>query len=122
MASVEIAIDQLEVGDVPAISVKTGKPCANPVGMRLRYVRAVLPVEPGRARLHRTFVWIGWPLFVLEVIGVFVYPLLTFLGLAFYVVLVLVDRVLWVGAKPGTKKGMLTLTRVHPAFADAVNR
>jgi hypothetical protein len=122
MASVEVDIERLQVGDVPAISVKTGKPCANPVGMRLRYVRAVLPIEPGRARLHRALVWAGWPLLVVEVVALFVFPVVTFVGLVLYVLLFVVDQALWVGSKPGAKKGTLLLTRVHPEFAAAVNR
>ncbi len=122
MASVDVEIERLEIGDVPAISVKTGKPCANPVGMRLRYVRAVLPIEPGRARLHRGLVLAAWPLIVLEIIGLVLFLPLMLIALVAYVLLVVVDRALWIGSKPGERKGTLRLTRVHPVFADAVNR
>ena len=122
MASVDVEIDRLQIGDVPAISVKTGKPCANPVGMRLRYVRAVLPIEPGRARLHRAFVLAAWPLIVLEIVGLVLFLPLMLVGLLVYVSLVVIDHALWIGSKPGEQKGTLRLTRVHPAFADAVNR
>jgi hypothetical protein len=120
MASVEIPLEHLQIGDVPAISVKTGRPCANPVAMRFHYIRAVLPIEPERARLHRAFVWAGWPLLAIELIFLFVQPIVTGIGLLLYVLLYVLDQALWIGAKAGTEKGMVLLTRVHPAFAAAV--
>jgi hypothetical protein len=42
--------------------------------------------------------------------------------MALYVVLVASGQAMWFGAKPGTRQGTLTLTRVHSAFANAVNR
>ena len=65
MASVRVRIDDLERGDLPALSVKTGAACANPVAIVLRpeqrpwsprgpKIPAIVPLEAARARTRRS--------------------------------------------------------------------
>src|SRR5262249_27869367 len=126
MSAVEIGVDALERGDVPALSVKTGRPCANPVGVRLRVglrrVYAVLPVEAGRAQLRRALGWASYALLFATIISVFVaWPLALVLGVL-YVADVAVGELLWIGAREGADRDTIRLVRVHPAFAAAVSR
>jgi hypothetical protein len=122
MARVELRVDDLERGDVPAVSVKTGRPCANPVGLRLRHRRVVLPLEPGRARLHRVLLLAAWPTLVVVIVALFIAPDIAAIAVALYAVLVLVGELLWVGARAGSSTETMVLTRVHQAFVDAVSR
>ena len=81
MTRVRVAIDDLERGDLPALSVKTGRPCANPVAVVLRpgprpwspsgpKVTAILPLEPQRVRARRWFTRASWALLVIAAAGV----------------------------------------------------
>src|SRR6476659_736989 len=75
MARVRVRIDDLERGDLPALSVKTGKACANPVAIVLRpeqrpwspsgrKIAVVVPLEPARARTRRRLTRISWAFLV----------------------------------------------------------
>ena len=126
MSSVELSVDALERGDVPALSVKTGKPCANPVGVRLRVglrrVYAVLPVEAGRAKLRRFLGWFSYALLFAAIISVFIaWPLALVLAVL-YLVDVAAGEFFWIGGREGTDRDTIRLVRVHPAFAAAVTR
>ena len=126
MSTVEMAIDALERGDVPALSFKTGKPCANPVGVRLRVglrrVYAVLPVEPGRARLRRILGWIAYAFLVAAIVFLFVAWPVSVLLAALYLVDVAIGELVWIGAREGPDTNTVRLVRVHPDFAAAVSR
>ena len=122
MARVTVAIDDLETGNVPAISVKTGRRCENAAGFRLRYVRAVLPIEASRVRTRRLLLLATWPVLAVGVAGALLSFWITVAAAIVYGALVAIGDVLWVGARPGTERGTLVLTRVHPVFAEAVSR
>lgn len=140
MARVRVRIDDLERGDLPAVSVKTGRSCANPVAVVLRpeqrpwsprgpKVSAILPLEPARARARRILTRISWVVLVVAaaalaaaVTGVgSAVLLLGAVAIVVYVVLMIVGDLRWVGAKPSTRAGEVVMTRVHPTFARAVD-
>jgi len=126
VTAVEIAVDALERGDVPALSVKTGRPCANPVGVRLRVglrrVYAVLPVEPGRARLRRVLGFASYGLLAAAIVCAFVaWPLAVALVIV-YGVDAAAGELIWIGARDGASRDSIRLTRVHRDFAAAVSR
>ncbi len=120
-----MAVDALERGDVPALSVKTGKPCANPVGVRLRVglrrVYVVLPVEAGRARVRRILGWVSYTLLVAAIVFVFFAWPVSVALIVLYGVDVLAGELLWVGAREGSDTDTIRLVRVHPAFAAAAS-
>jgi hypothetical protein len=137
---VRVAIDDLERGDLPALSVKTGRPCANPVAVVLRpkprpwspsapNVASILPIEPERARARRLFTRVGWALLVIAVAGLVatftgagaVGSIAAIVGVLGYAATVGVGEWRWVGARPGARTGELVLTRVHREFACAVD-
>ena len=140
MAQVRVRIDDVERGDLPALSVKTGRACANPVAVVLRpeasalsplgpKISAILPLEPQRARARRLLIRLTWVVLVaglaalaaaLTGVGSAVL-LLAAIAFAVYVVLMIVGDRRWVGAKPSDSDGEVVLTRVHPAFARAVD-
>ena len=140
MARVRIRVDDLERGDVPALSVKTGAPCANPVVLVLRpeqtplsplgrKVSAVVPLESSRALARRRLTRVSWVVLVAAA-AAFVAALtgagsavllLAAAALVAYGVLVVVGEMRWIGAKPSTTKDEIVLTRVHGAFARAVD-
>ena len=126
MSSVEISVDALERGDVPALSVKTGLPCANPVGVRLRVglrrVYAVLPVEASRARLRRVLGWTAYALLAAAILFLFVAWPVSVVLVVLYGVDVVAGEALWIGAREGPESDTIRLVRVHPAFAAAVSR
>jgi len=136
---VQVTIDDLERGDVPALSVKTGRPCANPMVIMLRPEQrpwspagpkyaAVLPIEPERVRARRWFTRVSWALLVLAAAGLVagltgagaVASIAVIVGVLGYAATVLIGEMRWVGARPGERAGDLVLTRVHPDFARAV--
>jgi hypothetical protein len=140
MASVVLRVDDLERGDVPAVSVKTGRPCANPVAIPLRpggrpwapgrgaRVIAVLPVEPARVRERRwlqraNLVVLAAALGALAAAalgGAGVIALIVAATLAVvYGVVVLVGDARWVSAAEAPEPGTITVRRVHDAFARA---
>jgi hypothetical protein len=140
MTRVRVLIDDLERGDLPALSVKTGAACANPVSIVLRpeqrpwspvgpKIASVLPLEPARVRSRRVLTRVTWILLVAcaaalvaSITGagsaVFLLAAVAFLA---YIVLVAVGEMRWVGSKPSDTPGEIVLTRVHRAFARAVD-
>jgi hypothetical protein len=139
MARVRARIDDLERGDLPALSVKTGKACAHPVAVVLRPEQkpwspfgpkfaVVVPLEPARARARRLLTRITWVLLVMAAAALVAAAtgagsavfLLAGGALVAYVVLVLIGELRWIGSRPSENDGELELTRVHRAFARAV--
>jgi hypothetical protein len=140
VARVRVRIDDLERGDLPALSVKTGRSCANPVAVVLRpeqrpwsplgpKVAAIVPLETTRARARRVLTRISWVVLVIAAaalaaavtgVGSAVH-LLAVVAIVAYVALTIVGDARWVGAKPSAHEGEVVLTRVHPTFARAVD-
>jgi hypothetical protein len=140
MARVRVRIDDLERGDLPAMSVKSGAACANPVAIVLRpeqrpwspagpRIPVIVPLEPARARTRRRLTRAAWVVLVAAA-AAFVAALtgagsavllLAGAALVAYVALMIVGEVRWIGAKPSDDPGEVVLTRVHPAFAHAVD-
>ena len=140
MARVRVRIDDLERGDLPALSVKTGAACANPVAIVLRpeqrpwspggpKIASILPLEAARARARRLSTRVTWVLLAAcaaalaaAVTGagsaVLLLAAVAFLA---YVALVLVGEWRWVGSRSSQDEGEIVLTRVHRAFARAVD-
>lgn len=140
MARVRVRIDDLDRGDLPALSVKTGKPCANPVAIVLRpeqrpwspagpKIPAIVPLEPERARARRLMTRAAW---VVLVVGAAAFVaaltgagsavlLLAGAAVVVYVVLMFVGELRWIGSRPSEHEGEVVLTRVHRAFARAVD-
>jgi hypothetical protein len=137
---VTVAIDDLERGDLPALSVKTGRPCANPVVVLLRPEQrpwspsgpkfaAILPLEPRRVRARRWFTRLSWALLVVAAAGVIaaltgagaIGDIAALVGVLGYATTVAIGEWRWVGARPGACAGELVLTRVHREFARAVD-
>jgi hypothetical protein len=140
MASVRALIDDLERGDLPALSAKTGRACANPVAMVLRpeqrlwsplgpKVTVIVPMEPARARARRLSTRATWVLLVAAAAALVAaltgagsaVALLAVLCLVSYALLVLIGELRWIGSKPSEHEGEVVLTRVHRAFAHAVD-
>ena len=140
MARVRVLVDDLERGDLPALSAKTGVACANPVVVVLRpeqtplsplgrKITAVVPLEPARARNRRRLTRVSWFLlvaaaaaFVAALTGAGSAVLLVVLVLLVaYGALVGTGELRWIGARPSTTKDEIVLTRVHSAFARAVD-
>jgi hypothetical protein len=140
MARVRVRIDDLERGDLPALSVKTGAECANPVALVLRpeqrpwsplgpKISAIVPLEARRVRTRRVLTRLSWVLLV--VFGASLAAavsgagsavlLLAVLALVAYVALMIVGDLRWVGSKPSEHDGDVVLTRVHDAFARAID-
>jgi hypothetical protein len=140
MARVRVRVDDLERGDLPALSVKTGKACANPVAIVLRpeqrpwsptgrKIAVIMPLEPARARARRRLTRVAWVLLVVgaaalvaAVTGAGSAVLLLAGGaLVAYVALVLIGELRWIGSRPSEVDGEVEVTRVHRAFARAVD-
>ena len=140
MASVRVRIDDLERGDLPALSVKTGAACANPVALVLRpeqrpwaprgpKIPAIVPLEAARARTRRSLTRISWAILVLgaaalvaAITGAGAVSLVA-AALAFvaYVALLFVGDLRWIGSRPAEDDAEIVLTRVNRAFARAVD-
>jgi hypothetical protein len=140
MARVSVRVDDVERGDLPALSVKTGEPCANPVAIVLRpearpwsplgpRISAIVPLEASRARARRFLTRTTWVLLVAAA-AAFVAALtgagsavllLAVLALGAYGALVAVGETRWIGSAPAAADGEVVLTRVHRAFARAVD-
>ena len=134
-------VDDLERGDLPAVSVKSGAHCANPVGITLRpgghawtpfapRVHAILPMEARRARRVRASARASWVVLFVALAGLVasvtgggaVALVIGVAGLVLYAALVVVGDRASVEARPipGTDSAII-LTRVHPGFARAVD-
>jgi hypothetical protein len=141
MARVEVLVDDLERGDLPAVCVKSGLVCANPVGMTLRpgghawtpfapRVHAILPMHARRARRLRVATRASWVALFVGLAGLVasltgggaIALLVGVVALVSYAALVVIGDGSSVGARPvpGTNASVV-LTRVHPAFARAVD-
>jgi hypothetical protein len=140
MARVLVRVDDLERGDLPAVSIKTGAACANPVVIVLRpeqrpwsptgpKISAIVPLEAARARARRVLTRVSWVLLLLTAaalgaaltgVGSAVL-LLAFLAFLAYVAVMIVGDLRWVGSKPSDQPGEILLTRVHASFARAVD-
>lgn len=140
MARVRVRVDDLERGDLPALSVKTGAACANPVALVLRpeqtpwsplgpKVSAIVPMEPRRVRTHRLATRVSWGLLVVFAASLAAaitgagsaVLLLALLAIVAYVGLMIVGDLRWVGSKSSDHEGEVVLTRVHEEFARAVD-
>jgi hypothetical protein len=139
VATVEMRVDDLERGDVPAVSVKTGRPCAHPVGITLRprarrgrvgwnawsvsKLRVVVALEPVFVRGRRVAHVVAWLALVVAVVGAVSPSLVVALaGVGGYAVAVGAGEALGIGARRGDTADVVVLTRVHAAFAAAVSR
>ena len=111
---------------MPAICAKTGVPCANPVGVRVRLgvrpVHGVLPVVPSRASLYRWMVRVSFFVLVAALAAVFFSFGLAAALVLVYAALFIVGNWLWVGARPADTREEIVLTRVHQHFVDAISR
>jgi hypothetical protein len=140
MARVRVRIDDLERGDLPALSVKTGRACANPVAIVLRpeqrpvwptgrKIAVIVPLEAARARARVRLTRVTWVLLVAAaaasvaaVTGAGPAVLLLAVGaLVAYGALVLIGELRWIGSRLSEVDGEVELTRVHRAFARAVD-
>ena len=140
MARVRVRIDDLERGDLPALSVKTGRACANPVAIVLRpeqrplrpsgrKIAVIVPLEAARARARGRLTRVTWVLLVAgaaalvaAVTGAGPAALLPAGGaLVAYGALVLIGELRWIGSRPSEVDGEVELTRVHRTFARAVD-
>jgi hypothetical protein len=132
MGAVELKVEDLLRGDVPAVSVKTGKPCSNPVGVILRpgsrlwrfyntKVYGVLPMEPRRVRLRLALLWSAWLSLFLIPFGLLWVPMFV-IGIGVYVTLVIAGNLVWVGSRRGASDDTVVVTRVHPGFVAAASR
>jgi hypothetical protein len=129
MAEVEVALEALAKGDVPAISVKTGKPCAHPVGMTLRTSplavfkprhAVVLALEPSRVRLRQVLVLVSYLVLVAAMVFLLLTPAVGIAGFVAYAGVLLIGEWLWVGMRESARQGRVVLKRVHPEFVRAV--
>ena len=93
-----------------------------------RKIEAMLPVAPARLDRIRRLVKLAWIALALAAAG-FMAALFgagavgavgLLAGLAAYVVIIYVGDRMWVGARPTKRDDTVVLTRVHPAFADAL--
>jgi hypothetical protein len=131
---VNVRIEDLEAGNVPAISVASGQACANPVAIPLRpgsrpwspggrKLVAVLPVESARVREHKFLTNASWVVLVallaalLAAFAVGWVP--AAIAFVVYVLFVVIGDARWIGAKRHDRDSV-TLLRVHRAFARAV--
>jgi hypothetical protein len=140
MARVRVRIDDLDRGDLPALSAKTGNPCANPVAIVLRpeqrlwspagpKIPVIIPLERARARARRLLTRAAWvalvtgaAALVAAITGAGSAVLLLAGGaLVVYVALIGVGEARWIGSRPSEHAGEVVLTRVHRAFARAVD-
>jgi hypothetical protein len=140
MTRVRVRIDDLERGDLPALSVKTGEACANPVAIVLRpeqrpwspsgpKIAVIVPLEPARARTRRRLTRVSWVFLVAGAAALVAAVtgagsavlLLAGCALVAYVSLVLIGELRWIGSRPSGVDGEVELTRVHRAFARAVD-
>ncbi len=94
-----------------------------------RRIEAKLPIAPARVQRIRSLVRGAWIAIALAgaglasaIFGAGVVGLLALLvGVLAYVGIVFVGDLLWVGAVAGRRPDVVTLTRVHPDFAQALH-
>ena len=95
----------------------------------VRRIEVTLPIAPGRLQWIRRFVRAAWVALVLAAAGLAatffgagpVGLIALLAGAVAYVTIVFVGDRLWVGARPSQRPDAVVLTRVHPAFAHAVD-
>jgi hypothetical protein len=140
MARARVRIDDLDRGDLPALSVKTGKACANPVAIVLRpeqrpwspagpKIPAIVPLEAERAQARRLLTRAAWVVLVIGAAALVAaltgagsaVLLLAGAALLVYIALMFVGELRWIGSRPSEHDGEIVLTRVHGAFARAVD-
>ena len=140
MARVRVRIDDLERGDLPALSVKTGASCTHPVALVFRpeqrpwsplgpRIEGVVPLEASRVRARRLLTRTGWVLLVVGAAALVAaltgagsaIALFGVLAFVAYAVLVAAGELRWVGSRPAEHEDEIMLTRVHRAFARAVD-
>ena len=140
MARVRVRIDDLQRGDLPALSVKTGEACANPVAVVLRpeqrawspggrKIAVIVPLEPARARTRRRLTRVSWAFLVAGAAALAAAVtgagsavlLLAVVAFVAYAALVLIGELRWIGSRPSGVDCEVELTRVHRAFARAVD-
>jgi hypothetical protein len=140
MARVRVRIDDLQRGDLPALSVKTGEACANPVAVVLRpeqrawspggrKIAVIVPLEPSRAGTRRRLTRVSWAFLVAGAAALAAAVtgagsavlLLAVVAFVAYAALVLIGELRWIGSRPSEVDGEVELTRVHRAFARAVD-
>ncbi len=93
-----------------------------------RKIEAKLPIAPERLDRIRRFVKVAWVALVVAAAGLMavlfgagaVGAAACLAGLGAYVVIIYVGDQMWVGARPTEGDEVVMLTRVHPAFADAL--
>lgn len=139
MARVAVLVDDLERGDLPAVSAATGRPCIHPVGLVLRpgshfwtvfapRVHAVVPMEAERVRRVRIMIRGSWFLLALALAGLVasatgggaVALWVGIVAAVLYVAVVVLGTRWSIGARVGAE-GSIVLTRVAPGFVRAVD-
>ena len=139
MASVRVRIDDLERGDLPALSIKTGAACEsrrdrcfvrNSGHGRRGVRRSPRSFRSKRhARTRRSLTRISWAILV-SVAAALVAAItgagavaLVAAAVVFvaYVALLFVGDLRWIGSRPADHDGEIVLTRVNRAFARAVD-
>jgi len=139
MTRARVLVADLTEGNLPAVSAKSGRPCANPVAIALRPGRGMLApsaarivgvvaLEPRRAREHRAIHRVAWGALALAVAGVTAGLLVgsaafavAGVALVVYLALVIIGDARWIGARSSTGEREIVLTKVHPTFARAVD-
>ena len=94
-----------------------------------RRIEARLPLAPGRLERIRRLVRGAWVALVLAAAGVSAalvgagaVGVVAFLvGVFAYLVIVYTGDQMWVGARPSRRTDVVILTRIHPAFASALD-
>ena len=139
MTRARVLLSDLTEGNLPAVSAKTGRPCANPVAIALRPDRRVLSpntsrivgvvaLEERRVREHRVLHYAAWAALALTVAGIVAGLLVgslafTVAGIAVlvYAAVVVVGDARWIGARSSPTEREILLTKVHRAFKRAVD-
>src|SRR5205823_13880760 len=138
MARVRVRIDDLQRGDLPALSVKTGEACANPVAVVLRpeqrawspggrKIAVIVPLEPSRAGTRRRLTRVSWAFLVAGAAALAAAVtgagsavlLLAGVGFVAYAGLGLIGELRWIGSGAAEGGGGVGLTRVPRAFPPA---
>ncbi len=139
MTRARVLLTDLTEGNLPAVSVKTGRPCTNPVAIAMRPDRRILSpntsrivgvvaLEERRVREHRALHVVAWGALALLVAGVVAGLVVGSFAFAaagvavlVYVAVVVVGDARWIGARSSPTEREIVLTKVHRAFARAVD-